>query len=93
MNAVHIKHDGQEQEVSPKNGKKFTLQELQGFVGGYIEPIRLKDGRIMLVNEEGRLKKLQPNRKATNIAIDSSFMYIMLDIVGDVIVLDESLMS
>ena len=35
--AILIDTDGEEKEVSPKNGDKFSLEELQGFVGGQIQ--------------------------------------------------------
>lgn len=41
-----------------------ALESLQSIVGGYIESVRLKaDGfkYVVLVNEEGKLKGLQPN--------------------------------
>lgn len=66
--ATLIKTNGTTQEVSPKSGQCFTLEELQGFVGGYIEivPIRTSDNRLMVVNEEGLLSDLPSNRKATH---------------------------
>lgn len=54
-------------EVKPKSGKTFSLSELQGFVEGYIEIVELKDGKIMIVNEEGKLKDLPFNHAATKI--------------------------
>ena len=37
----------------PKNDRTFELEEMQEIVGGYIEIIRLNDGRIIIVNEDG----------------------------------------
>jgi hypothetical protein len=37
------------------------LDALQDLVGGYIEPIRMADGLVMIVNEEGKLHGLEPN--------------------------------
>ena len=54
-------------EVKPKSGKTFSLSELQGFVEGYIEIIDLRNGKIMVVNEEGKLKDLPFNHAATKI--------------------------
>jgi hypothetical protein len=48
---------------SAKNGK-FTLAEMQKAVDGYIEFIYLPKGRIMVVNEEGLLKDMDPNMRA-----------------------------
>lgn len=63
-----IKTDGTVQEVTPANGKGFTLEELQGFVGGYIEPVRLGPGKTMLVNEEGLGMELAYNSVASELA-------------------------
>lgn len=45
-----------------------TLEELQGFVGGYIEVIYLSHPSkpcMMVLNEEGKLKGLKVNNDAT----------------------------
>ena len=59
--------DGRSEIVAPANGESFTLQELQRYVGGYIEAIYLRDGCVMLVNEEAKLREPIPplNRAAT----------------------------
>lgn len=57
--------NGRVENVSPKNGTDFTLEELNEFVGGYIEIVYLNDGRLMVVNEEGKLKALPINVRAT----------------------------
>lgn len=51
--------------VHPKNGEKFTLEELQTFVGGYIQILYINNGWLMVVNEEGKLHGLPINRTAT----------------------------
>lgn len=86
--ASWIKSSGEKIEVEPKNGTDFKLGELKGFVGGYIEIILLKDGRIMVVNEEGKLNRLPINDNATLIWEE---IYGCTDvIVGDVLVCKES---
>ena len=63
-----IKESGETIEVKPKNGTDFSLEELQGFVGGYIEIIgHGKDG-LMVVNEEGKLDGLPLNTTASLMA-------------------------
>lgn len=68
-------------EVAPKNGTDFQLDELQEFVGGYIEIVTARDGRLIVLNEEGKLNGLPVNVVAT-------ILYGNPDdaIVGDVLV-------
>lgn len=65
--ATLITPDGTLKVVHPKAGigKKFTLDELKKIVEGYIEIIHLTDGRIAVVNEEGRIIGLQCNPRAS----------------------------
>lgn len=85
--ALHIKTDGTETTVQPADGKRFTLAELQGYVGGLIEIVKTHDKRTMYVNEEGLVDNLPRNAKASGL-IDSC--YLTIDGVrGDVLVLDK----
>lgn len=77
-----IKSDGQRINITPENGKRFQLEELQEIVGGYIENLQLPDGRYMVVNEEGRLYGLPVNMAATHI-------YGYTVIVGDVVICEK----
>lgn len=79
------KTNGEIVEVEPKNGSDFSLEELQSFVGGYIEVIPLIDNEFMVVNEEGKLRNLPYNSTATevyNYALDWNTDFI----VGDALV-------
>ena len=65
---MHIKADGSEPvKVFPKDGKIFSPKELQGYVGGLVEIVRLPSGMIMAMNEEGKLIGLPENVVATGI--------------------------
>ena len=44
------------------------LKAMQKAVGGYIEPVRLSENAVMLVDEEGMLKELPQNALASLIA-------------------------
>ena len=46
--------------VSDVDGSLKTFQEL---VGGYIEAITLNSETVLICNEEGKLKGLEPNRR------------------------------
>lgn len=62
-----IKADGAVIDVKPKNGKDFSLKELQSIVGGYIEIVYLKDGNILVINDEGAINGSCINLKASKI--------------------------
>ena len=66
--ATLITIGGYEFTAHPEDGKAFTLRELQGYVGGYIERIGLPDGTSMYVNEEGRWENLEHKLNASMIA-------------------------
>ena len=53
-----IQKPGQISEVSCIDN---TLEEFQSIVGGYIETLTLQGGLILVMNEEGKLKGLEPN--------------------------------
>ncbi len=60
--------EGPPVQILPNNGKDFTLKELQGIVEGLVEIIRLPETReIIIVNEEGLLKKMPHNALASAI--------------------------
>jgi hypothetical protein len=80
--AILLKVNQQAVEIEPKNGKCFELEELQGYVGGYIEYVRLDGNMQMVVNEDGLGLKLKPNPAAS--------MTAQRLIVGDAVVLSPS---
>lgn len=86
--AYIIKTTGEVIETQPKNGTDFELDELQAAVGGYIEVINLRDGRLIVCDEEGKCKGKERNHKATDIFHsvfgNNDFM------VGDVLVCNEN---
>ncbi|MDF3555534.1 DUF3846 domain-containing protein [Bacillus cereus] len=40
---------------------EHSLDTVQQFVGGYIQPIRVNDSVTMWMNEEGKMQQLEPN--------------------------------
>ena len=61
-------------EVKPK-GKAFTLEELYGLIGcSTVEMVRLADGRLMWLDEDGKSKQLPPNQKATELLMAAGGM-------------------
>jgi hypothetical protein len=63
-----IRPDGTEERVTPKRGRKWTLDELQAHVGGFIQEFPV-EGLSMLVDEEGLLKCLEYNEVATDLVM------------------------
>jgi hypothetical protein len=85
MKAEIIRANGDRMFVEPENKKEFTLKELQGFVGGYIQIVETRDSRLIVLNEEGKLNKLPTNGIAT-----AYYKYGKKDaIVGDVIIINK----
>ena len=81
--AKWIKADGNVVEVSPNNaGECFTLEELKGFVVGWIECINISPKQVMVINEEGKLLNLPYNAVATE-AFRMAFQPTDDFIVGD----------
>lgn len=60
-----FKTDGTIKTVFPQNGKTFTLDELQGYVDGDIECVQALNKLIFVMNDEGKLRGLEVNIKAT----------------------------
>ena len=84
-----IKPNGEEQEVFPVYGKTFSLEELQSYVGGYIEPLYFGDGRIMFFDEDGKFKNYEVNQKATTMAQQYSGIAPWDYIVGTAIITEK----
>ena len=83
--------DKEAEDYTPKNGKTFELTEMQEIVGGYIEPIRLNDGRMIIVDEDGKSKGKAVNIPATNILRRDH--YTTDYIVGTAIVCDADMLD
>ncbi len=85
-----IRPDGTEEIVVPEKGKKFTLEELQKHVGGFITLMPRCGKRQILVDEEGMFPKMLPqNKVATRWMIDEG-LPCYSPIVGNALILDAS---
>ena len=83
--------DKEDEDYTPKNGKTFALTEMQEIIGGYVEPIRLNDGRMIIVDEDGKSKNKAVNIPATNILRRDHFTTDY--IVGTAIVCDTDMIE
>ena len=69
-----------------KDAKHFVSKD---FYESPIEIITMSDGRLMLLDEEGKLKGLEYNEEATIRAKDENLIYPSDFIVGNVIIVDD----
>lgn len=65
---------GPAQDVSPRDGIRFSLAEVKAFVGGYIELVSIRppddmppDQTMMFCNEDGHRLGLSLNHRATRL--------------------------
>jgi Domain of unknown function (DUF3846) len=84
--ATKLRANGTTEIVAPAGGAAFTLDELQAAVGGYIELLGLNDGRLLVLNEDGKRLRLPWNRQATILARRQGYLPPWDVIVGDVVV-------
>ena len=66
MRLVLIKASGEIEVMNPES--EPGLEQMQGWVGGWLEAVNLRDDALMWVNEEGGLYHLPPNPMATVLA-------------------------
>lgn len=79
--------DGTNKAVTPMNGKSFSLDELQGFVKGYIEIIGLDNDEVMVINEEGKYQfPGQINENASIRAYQDNAIHFSDVIVGPALI-------
>lgn len=70
-------------EIIDLEDKELQLEQMQKVVGGYIEIVHLKNGWLVVCNEEGKLIGLEENPVVTLVCNINGFNDI---IVGDVII-------
>jgi hypothetical protein len=83
------KPDGTVEIIHPHNRTHWTTKELQDLVGGYIEVLPSIKPKI-IVNEEGLLKGLPYNERATNLYLQllrGKELWYIPRLVGNVVAL------
>jgi hypothetical protein len=87
MDTLLIKPDGTQATVTPADGKRFTLEEMQKHIGGYIEVVGHVYAhwghRAVIADEEGLLKGLPVNQAVTDM--------LGYKIVGNALVIDHDI--
>lgn len=67
--AFLVGSDGIVDIVFPSNGAQdFSLEDLHGFIGGWLERVCLPRGHVLLVNEDGIRLELPYNLLASHLA-------------------------
>ena len=87
--ALLVKTNGEQINVIPKNNKSFSLEELQFFVGGFIELFRTEN-KIFVLNEEGLNLELPKNEVATSLLYKEVNLKTIQFLVGDIVICDEN---
>lgn len=82
--ATLLKSDGTQTAIQPKNGTDFTLEELQGYVDGYIDIVNLRNGEILVINDDGK-ERYPTNKAATKMALEHGAIFDWDWIDGDVV--------
>jgi hypothetical protein len=79
--------DGTIETVQPKNGTDFSLEELKGYIGGgLIEAVPVFGDKLIIVDEEGLIRNLQYNNRASMLVKGR----VNGDIVGDMVLIKRS---
>jgi hypothetical protein len=71
-------------------GRKFTLEEVQQLVGGYVQVIRMDDNKLLLCDEDGKSKDKPYNTTATRMARYQYHIKASDFIVGDVLLCNKT---
>lgn len=81
------KVSGEVVDMKPANGSIFSYEELKDSIGGgWIEIVGLPDGRMIVCDEEGKLKGFAVNASATEVWVSAFGPTDVL--VGDILIAD-----
>ena len=74
-----------------KQSPTLTLKEAQEWCGGYVEMVKLNNGRRILVDEDAKFKTPRPqiNKEASDVVNKSGTFTLMIDLLGKAIVLEK----
>jgi hypothetical protein len=89
MYVILITTDGNKKKVSIKTFDEAKQLICNQKYNSPAEIIVLSDGTFIVVDEEGKLKNLQINQLATQIAHENNSIYPSDCIVGDVLLVDD----
>jgi hypothetical protein len=89
MQVTLITTEGDIKKVNIKTFKDAKHYVSKDFYESPIEVLTMSDGRLMLLDEEGKLKNLEFNEEATRRAKEDNLIYPSDFIAGNVIIIDD----
>lgn len=89
MNVILITTDGKRKKVAIKSFDEARQLVCNFQYNSSAEIIVLTDGTFIVMDEDGKLKKLEMNEVATAIAHESNSIYPSDYIAGDVLLVDD----
>lgn len=89
MQVTLITTEGDIKKVNIKTFKDAKHFVSKDFYESPIEVLTMSDGRLMLLDEEGKLKNLEFNEEATRRAKEDNLIYPSDFIAGNVIIIDD----
>jgi hypothetical protein len=89
MNLILITTNGIRKKVNIKTFDEARQLVCNNQYNSPAEIVVLMDGSFILIDEEGKLKNLQINKIATEIAHENNCLYPSDYIVGDILLVDD----
>jgi hypothetical protein len=89
MKAILITVAGEEKKINLTSFDSARKMICEYGYNSHLEIINLQDGKMMLIDEEGKFKKLPLNEVATDLAHSIEAIYPSDYICGDVIIIND----
>lgn len=86
MSDVLVTSTGGMKAIMPMNGRHYSLQEMQSYVGEYRKTLKVGQ-KVLIMDEDGKLKGKMPNRIATGWLLQEG---INDYVCGDVMLIERS---
>lgn len=91
--AIFVNTDKEFEIINPKNNKDFKYKELTDLIKGNLEIVNLTGiGKILILDEEGKIKNLPINKVATTL-YKTNYLDTEDIIVGNVIICNPNMIK
>jgi hypothetical protein len=80
--------DGTKKEVKPANGRSFKIEEVYSLIGNgcnMVQAIRVRDGRLMLMDEDAKSRRPVPDENLEGNAMLMGIIALDDTLVGNVL--------